>query len=178
MARHPKFDYDSDDFYDEILALAMQGLTNAEIATMLEEKFGESLSPEAFSSMVNGVYDKWTDEENERRSGKLVKVLTRGRNKVNGIVRGAYLKAAIGGRKVKGKSVTKRRLRVNGELTDDEEIQTTETENELPPNLQALATWLYHHDKEWRRIQRNEDTDDESGNGSIDINKWITENAE
>lgn len=29
MARPKKFDYDSDDFYDEILALSMQGLTEA-----------------------------------------------------------------------------------------------------------------------------------------------------
>ena len=178
MARPPKFNYDSDDFYDEILALAMQGLTNAEIATMLEDKFGESLSPEAFSSMVNGTYDKWSDEENDRRSAKLVKVLVRGRNKVNSIVRGAYLKAALGGKKVKGKSVTKRKLRVDGALTEDEEIQTIETESEMPPNIQALATWLYHHDKEWRKIQRNEDSDEENGTGSIDIQKWIKENAE
>ena len=34
MARPKKFDYDSDDFYDEILALSMQGLTDAEIADM------------------------------------------------------------------------------------------------------------------------------------------------
>lgn len=56
MARPKKFDYDSDDFYDEILALAMQGLTDAEIADSLADKFGVSLSPEAFSSMKNGCY--------------------------------------------------------------------------------------------------------------------------
>ena len=37
MARPKKFDYDSDDFYDEILALAMQGLTDAEIADSLAD---------------------------------------------------------------------------------------------------------------------------------------------
>ena len=46
MARPKKFDYDSDDFYDEILALSMQGLTDAEIADALDDKFGVSLSPE------------------------------------------------------------------------------------------------------------------------------------
>lgn len=51
MARPPKFNYDSDDFYDEILALSMQGLTDAEIADALEDKFKTSLSPEAFCSM-------------------------------------------------------------------------------------------------------------------------------
>ena len=42
MARPKKFDYDSGDFYDEILALAMQGFTDAEIADMLVDKFGVS----------------------------------------------------------------------------------------------------------------------------------------
>lgn len=51
MARPKKFDYDSDDFYDEILALAMQGLTDAEIADSLADKFGVSLSPDVFSTM-------------------------------------------------------------------------------------------------------------------------------
>ena len=54
MARPKKFDYDSDDFYDEILALAMQGFTDAEIADMLVDKFGVSLDPETFTNMKNG----------------------------------------------------------------------------------------------------------------------------
>ena len=55
MAGRPrKFDYDSDDFYDEILALSMQGLNDAEIADALGDKFGESLSPEVFYTMKNG----------------------------------------------------------------------------------------------------------------------------
>ena len=106
MARPKKFDYDSDDFYDEILALSMQGLTDAEIADALDDKFGVSLSPEVFNCMKNGNYDKWSDEENERRSARLAKVLARGRRKINSIVRGAYLKAALGGKKIKNKTVT------------------------------------------------------------------------
>lgn len=51
MARPKKFDYDSDDFYDEIIGIAMQGLTDAEIADSLADKFGVALFPEAFSSM-------------------------------------------------------------------------------------------------------------------------------
>ncbi len=51
MARPKKFDYEDDDFYDEIIVLAMQGLTDAEIADSLADKFGVSLFPEAFSSM-------------------------------------------------------------------------------------------------------------------------------
>ena len=74
MARPKKFDYDSDDFYDEILALSMQGLTDAEIADALDDKFGVSLSPEVFYCMKNGNYEAWSDEENKRRSARLSKV--------------------------------------------------------------------------------------------------------
>lgn len=66
MARPKKLDYDSDDFYDEIIGIAMQGLTDAEIVDSLADKFGVSLSPEAFSSMKNGCYVNWTETENPK----------------------------------------------------------------------------------------------------------------
>ena len=72
MARPKKLDYDSDDFYDEIIGIAMQGLTDAEIVDSLADKFGVSLSPEAFSSMKNGCYVNWTETENQRVSRNLV----------------------------------------------------------------------------------------------------------
>lgn len=151
MAGRPrKFDYDGDDFYDEILALSMQGLTDAEIADALEDRFGQSLDPETFISMKNGNYHRWSDKENEKRSARIVKALARGRRKTNTLVRGAYLKGALGGKKIKTKTVVTRRLKLDGVYTDDEEIQTSETETEMPYNMQALATWLYNHDEEWR----------------------------
>lgn len=164
MARPRKFDYDSDDFYDEILALAMQGLNDAEIADALGDKFGESLSPEVFCTMKNGNYANWTEEENERRSERLNKALARGRRKITSLVRGAYLKGALGGKKIKSKTVVRRKLRVDGAYTDDEEIQTSETETEMPYNMQALATWLYNHDKEWRAAtnKKREETAEEN----------------
>lgn len=177
MARPQKFDYDSDDFYDEILALSMQGLTDAEIADALGDKFVVSLSPEVFCCMKNGNYDKWTEEENERRSEKLAKVLARGRRKILAVVRGAYLKAALGGKKIKSKTTVKRKMKIDGVYTEDEEIQVSETEQELPYNVQALATFMYHHDPEWRKIERKQDEDNSlySENG-IDIDKWMKEN--
>ena len=182
MARPRKFDYDSDDFYDEILALAIQGLTDAEIADALEDKFGQSISPEVFSTMKNGCYANWSEEENAQRSERLNKVLARGRRKTTSAVRGAYLKAALGGKKVKSKTVVKRRLKVDGVYTDDEEIQTSETETELPYNIQALATWLYHHDPEWRKVQRKQDTDaadvPTDVKRGIDIDAWIKKEVE
>lgn len=171
MARPRKFDYDSDDFYDEILALAMQGLTDAEIADSLEDKFGESLSPEVFCTMINGNYEAWSDEENKKRSERLSKVLARGRRKINSIIRGAYLKAALGGKKIKSKTTVRRKLKIDGVYTEDEEIQTSETEQELPYNIQAMATWLYHHDKDWRKVERNQD--EESSDIPINIRKGV-----
>lgn len=182
MARPRKFDYDSDEFYDEILALAIQGMTDAEIADALQDRFGESLDPETFSCMKNGNYISWNDEENARRSERLLKVLARGRRKTTSAVRGAYLKAALGGKKVKSKTVVKRRLKVDGVYTDDEEIQTSETETELPYNVQALATWLYHHDPEWRKVQRKQDTDASDVptdiKKGVDIDAWIKREVE
>lgn len=160
MARPRKFDYDSDDFYDEILALSMQGMTDAEIADALQDRFGQSLDPEVFNTMKNGNYPHWSEEENARRSERLKKVLARGRRKMNNAVRGAYLKAAIGGKVIKSKTVVRRRLKVDGVYTKDEEIQTSETETELPYNVQALATWLYHHDPEWRKKSMKKDIEE------------------
>jgi len=182
MARTPKFDYDSDDFYDEILALSMQGLTDAEIADALWEKFGVSLCPDAFSAMKNGTYSKWSDKENERRSARLVRVLARGRRKILSIVRGAYLKAALGGKRIKSKSTIRRKMMIDGRYTDDEVIQTTESEQELPYNVQALSTFLYHHDPEWRKVERKQDTDasdiPQSVKKGVDIDAWIKREIE
>ena len=182
MARPRKFDYDGDDFYDEILALAMQGLNDAEIADALGDKFGQSLSPEVFSTMKNGCYAQWNEEENERRSERLNKVLARGRRKTTSVVRGAYLKAALGGKKVKSRTIVTRKLKVDGKETDDEVIQTSETETEMPYNIQALATWLYHHDPEWRKVQRRQDNDASDipadVKKGVDIEAWIRKEVE
>lgn len=44
--------------------------------------------------------------------------------------------------------------------------------------MQALSTWLYHHDEEWRKVEKKqEDDEDVSSTGSIDIDKWITDNT-
>lgn len=178
MGRPRKFDYDSDDFYDEILALAMQGLTDAEIADALQDRFGETLDEETFNCMKNGNYIGWSSEENRVRSERLLKVLARGRRKMLAIVRGAYLKAALGGKKIKSKTTVTRKMKINGEYTEDEEIQTSETEQELPYNVQALSTFLYHHDPTWRKVERKQDDDNSlyAENG-VDIEKWMEDNS-
>lgn len=70
MARPKKFDYEDDDFYDEIIVLAMQGLTDAEIADSLADKFGVSLFPEAFSSMKTVVM--WIGQRRRTKDDPLV----------------------------------------------------------------------------------------------------------
>jgi len=92
MPRRPKFDYDGDDFYDEVLALAMQGMTDAEIADALADKLGDSLSPERFNCMKNGTYEAWTEEENKQRGERLCKVLARGRRPRRRLFRAFALK--------------------------------------------------------------------------------------
>lgn len=189
----PKFDYDSREWYTAIHALAMAGFGDAEIAASIGEKIqeyrnasgGEPLTPsqlegidrQTFSKMKGGRYDKWTDEQNKERGDRITQVLEQARMKVNGIVKGTYLRLALGGKKVKNKGTTYRRLKIDGVYTDDEEIQRSETEVELPPNIQALANWLYHHDPEWRKRQRG--TDEETSDlpreivRGINVEDWI-----
>lgn len=193
--RAPKFDYDGDEFYEEIYALAMQGLTDAEIAYALGDRFGQTLDPDVFGKMKNGNYNGWDADGNARRSARLCRVLARARSKINGIVRGAYLKSALGGKRLSSKVVSyvRQRCTCMGQddscprcggtgylyLTDKQVVQ--ESESELPPSQQAMSTWLFHHDPEWRKIQRGSDDDDgipKDVKRGVDIDKWITERVE
>lgn len=181
----PKHDYDSEDFYKRIEALAMNGYTDAEIANELD------LSREVFGCMKNGNYENWTEEENKRRGEQITNVLAHGRTRINALVRSAYLKGAFGGKKVKSSVVKyvqdkcdcmgadKKCPKCGGTgwvtLTDKAVVQEAETE--LAPNMQALTTWMYHHDPEWRKVERklDEDASDMPTNidHGVDIGKWI-----
>ncbi len=189
MARKPKHDYDSEAFLTMLYNLALGGLSNAEVASRLTANTGQKdengniifepapLSPEAFSRMINGNFDLWTEEENERRSSRFRQVLARARTDTLGAVRNTYLQVALGKRTVKSTTTTKRHLVVDGEATNDVEVMTTETVSGVAPSLQALSTWLHHHDPEWRKIERNQD--DEAYDipvnvkEGLDVGKWI-----
>lgn len=178
MAPPRKHDYDSEEFYQDIFGFAMQGFNDAEIADALD------LDPDTFNMMKGKRYDKWSPEENIRRSERIVRVLARGRRKVNAIVRGRYLKAALGGIKTKNVSTVKRPLydRETGAKIEDQIVQISESEFESPPNIQALSTWLYHHDPEWRKVQRGMDVDTadvpQDVDHGIDIDAWIRRETE
>lgn len=165
----PKHDYDSDDFYKIIEGFAMSGFTDAEVANEL------NIDADVFGKMKNGIYDGWNKAQNKKRGGRICRVLAHARTKTTAIVRGRYLKAALGGIKINSK-INRHLKMADGTLSDDEEVQTSE--QELPPNMQALSMWLYHHDPEWRKVERKQDTDNStySENG-IDIDKWMEDNT-
>ncbi len=173
----PKYDYDSEEFYQDIFGFAMQGFNDAEIADALD------LDPEAFNTMKNGKYIGWSKEDNERRSDRMLKVLARGRRKVNAIVRGRYLKAALGGIKTKNVTTVRRPLYDGaGKQLGDQVVQVSESEFESSPNVQALSTWLYHHDPEWRKVQKGMDVETEDVptdiDRGVDIDAWIRKETE
>lgn len=169
--RQAKNDYDSDDFYDEVFFLAFNGASDAEIACAFD------ITPTYFSLIRNGKVVKWTDEENARRSARLVKVLERARKKIAQAIKGKYLAAALGGQDVESVSTTTRMVRMAGSETPVEVVQETRTKTKTLPNMQALATLMFHYDKDWRKVQRglDDETQDIPTNieTGIDIHRWI-----
>lgn len=176
----PKFDYDSEEFYEEIRNLAMQGQKDSEIAYSLADKFGVDLTPGSFSEMKLGNYDAWSEEQNKERSSKITLSLEKGRQKINSLVRGRFLKTALGGVVVRGKRTTTRHMVVDGQQTEDVVVDTVVTEQETPPNISALATWLYHFDPEWKKMQLAKDESDLPFNPKkgVSIKKWIEREIE
>ena len=177
-----KHDYDGEDFYLALGALARSGYYDKEIADELQ------LTPEVFSAMKNGKYDKWSDEENGRRGGKIRAVLEIARRKTNSLVRSTYLKMALGAKKLV--NTTRRYVEDRGEcggadphcpycggvgkvVTDKCIIQ--ETEAEMPPNMQALANWLHHHDPEWVKTEAgvSEVQEVQEARHGINIEAWV-----
>lgn len=169
--RYTRYDYNGDDFYDEVFALAFNGANNKEIA------FAMGLDDKVFSRMCNGKHNKWNAEQNEKYGTRLRNVMGRARAKNTFMVKAKYLEEALGGKKRLVHEVHNR-MRVDGQYTDDEIIQSTYAVS--TPNMQALATWLYHNDPEYRKIQRGRDIDASDPNSvpqdierGIDITSWI-----
>ena len=179
----PKFDYNNNEFYEHIETLAKQGFNDSEIAYSLGLKHGVALTPQVFNRMKHGKYEGWSDEQNAERGELISQKLERGRELINGLVRSKYLNTALGNITVKGKVTTKRHMVVNGEQTEDEIVETRETEQGLPPNVQALSKWLYHNDKIWREIERGRKDEEDNGipfdpKKGVSIAKWIEREIE
>lgn len=180
MSAQKKFDYDGQDFYTAIGNLASRDFNDYEIAMHLGEEvrkiiedrnnkiiddaetpddiiledtenIPDGLAPEVFSRMKNGNYDKWTEQENKLRSMLIGQALSQARVKLNLLYKGVYDKLAMG--KWKTKTTTKvEKNTINKEGTPYTETITTTTEQELPPNMQALTTWRFNHDPEFKKM--------------------------
>ena len=179
MSAQKKFDYDGQDFYTAIGNLASRDFNDYEIAMHLGEEVRKiiedrnnkiiddaetpddivledtenipnGLAPEVFSRMKNGNYDKWTEQENKLRSMLIGQALSQARVKLNLLYKGVYDKLAMG--KWKTKSTTKvEKNTINKEGIPYTETVTSITEQELPPNMQALTTGRYNHDPEFKK---------------------------
>lgn len=180
--RPRKYDYDGDNFYYAIEALATRGYYDKEIADEMH------LEPDVFSTMKVGRYRGWTKEENERRSKRIRETLDRARRKTNSLIRSTYLKMALGAKKIVNvvRRYVEDRCECGGRdpqcpycggtgkvVTEKAIVQ--ETEAEMPPNMQALAMWLHHHDPEWVKGEAGatESINIEETHTGIDIDKWI-----
>ena len=179
MSAQKKFDYDGQDVYTAIGNLASRDFNDYEIAMHIGEEVRkiiedrnnkiiddaetpddivleetenvpDSLAPEVFSRMKNGNYDKWTQQDNKLRSMLIGQALSQARVKLNLHYKGVYDKLAMG--KWKTKTTTKvEKNTINKEGTPYTETITTTTEQELPPNMQALTTWRFNHDPEFKK---------------------------
>ena len=152
--RKPKFDYTSEDFLSLVESYAKKGFTDKEIA------FAIGISHETFCIKKN-------------EYSQLSQVLARGRALLTSTVRAKFLAMALGG--IKTKSTVVRKLKdMEGNLTGEEELQVSESE--LAPNLQAMSVWLYHHDEDWRKVERKQDEDADIPTDidhGISIDSWI-----
>jgi len=125
--RKPDYDYTSKEFLDGIEKYASKGFTDKEIAYEL------GLNPNYFCGLKSD-------------NAELAEALSRGRAKINNIVRQRYLALGLGG--IKTKRVTKQKSKFSDDF-DDKIV--FEEETELPPNATVLANWLFNHDEEWRK---------------------------
>ncbi len=183
VGKPPKHDYEADDFYIALAALARSGLYDNEIADELQ------LAPEVFNRMKNGKYDKWDEEKRERISARIRETLAVSRRKINSLVRSTYLKMALGAKKLVNttRRYVEARCECGGQddhcpycggtgkvVTDKVIIQ--ETEAEMPPNMQALANWLHHHDPDWVKTEAgvSEAQEIREAKKGIDIDAWVT----
>ena len=136
---------------DVIMDKIMNGDIDASDAPELEDtsNIPDSLTVSVFSKMKNGNYEGWNEQENKLRSMLISQVLERARSKLCLVYKGVYDKIALGKWKTKTvTTTTSERMGKDGNMVT--ETTTTETTQDLAPNLQALTTWRFHHDKEFR----------------------------
>lgn len=168
----PKYDYDSDYFYQRIQESADRQMQENHIIwdKVIAADLGFE-TPTTFSEMKNGEYRAWSKEENERRSKRINDLLSRARAGVEPEVWKMVLEMGLG--KVQAQDITFDKI---GDKIQDEQRITV---HKLPPNLNALQMWLRHHSQMYRSIESGKLEDEENSDiptgitHGIDIGKWI-----
>lgn len=142
----PKYDYDSDYFYQRIQESADRQMQENHIIwdKVIAADLGFE-TPTTFSEMKNGEYRAWSKEENERRSKRINDLLSRARAGVEPEVWKMVLEMGLG--KVQAQDITFDKI---GDKIQDEQRITV---HKLPPNLNALQMWLRHHSQMYRSIE-------------------------
>ena len=149
MGRKAAYNYTDKDFLRTLRLYAEQGLSDSEIASELD------ITPECFS-------------RRKARHPEMVDALRMGRVRINAMLKNRFLQLALGGIVLK---VYKERI-----VRRDEIVVTTERES--LPSLQAICNWLYHHDEDWRKVERKKSSKkDETSGGSDDLSGWIKRNT-
>lgn len=160
MGRKPKFDYTGEEFLNKISELARRGYSDRDIA---------------FAIGMNETY--FNEKKNECEA--ISEALAHARSQLNSTVRGAFLKAALGGRLVKKYSYIQKRCECKGKDPDcpicdgsgwitPEQHRVVE-EYEQAPNLMAQNRWLMNYDEEWKKQMKGNDPSDLNKVEGIDI---------
>jgi len=160
QGRAPKYDYTAPKFLEMISDLAKKGYTDKDIAISI------GLSYQTFS-------------EKKTKYIEIAESLARGRSQLNTVVRGAFLKAALGGRLVKKYSYVQKRCECGGKdpncpICDGGGWITPEQhrvveEYEQAPNIMAQNRWLMNYDEEWKKQLKGNDPSDINKVEGIDI---------
>lgn len=139
--RPAKYDYASEEFARVVEDYARKGLIDKEIA------FELGISPELFS-------------KKKVEFSSISSALARARLRINSTVRAAYLRTALGGKRIHVEQYVQKKCSCGGkdpecEICDGTGWLTPEqnrivTEQELAPSQSALERWLMNHDDEWR----------------------------
>ncbi|TDS14711.1 hypothetical protein [Sphingobacterium paludis] len=159
-----KYEYESESFSAACENYAKKGMTDREIAIELDLNV-------TYFCELKSKYDNISE------------ALARGRAKINSAVRQKYLAVALGG--LKRKTTTRK---IPSRFDDESDIHADgmvvlETTEELAPNAQALSTWLFNNDEEWRKKvidgkKLDVTTNGKDLNGSINIATWLQANNE
>ena len=182
----PKFDYESEDFLNEIEELARKGLADNIICKALVKKYGKTLNPTWFNELKNEK-DNITGELTSRAS-KITEALARGREDIVQSLRSTYLRSALGKIKTKdivryyaetkcsclGRDMECEKCGGTGKIVSRDKAVIQEVEREIPPNMQAGNTLLFNYDPEWRKmIIESKKLDITSGGKEISFGQFL-----